>query len=92
MPGNRVFRAEDGITRAEAAAILNRCLTLADDGREPAFADEDTVPAWARQAVVNCSVRGLLPTFADGTVRAGDVVTREDAAVMLYEMLQYGEK
>ena len=90
--GNRVFRAEDGITRAEAAAILNRCLTLADDGREPAFADDGTVPAWARQAVVNCSVRGLLPTFADGTVRAGDVVTREDAAVMLYEMLQYGEK
>jgi len=90
--GNRVFRAEDAITRAEAAAILNRCLELTDDGREPVFADDDTVPAWARQAVVNCTARGLLPTFADGTVRAGDAVTREDAAVMLYEMLRCSEE
>lgn len=85
--GNRVFRAETAITRAEAAAILDRCLALADDGREMAFADRETVPAWAAQSVVNCAATGLLPVFSDNTVRPLDAVTREDAAVMLYEML-----
>lgn len=85
--GNRVFRAESVITRAEAAAILDRCLDLADDGREMAFSDGDTVPAWAQQSVVNCAATGLLPVFSDNTVRPQEPVTREDAAVMLYEML-----
>lgn len=85
--GNRVFRAETAITRAEAAAILDRCLALADDGREMAFSDRDTVPAWARQSVVNCAATGLLPVFSDNTVRPLEAVSREDAAVMLYEML-----
>ena len=90
--GNRVFRAQDAITRAEAAAIVDRSLSLSDDGRTMAFADGETVPVWAQQSVVNCAARGLLPTFADGTVRADAPLTREDAAVMLYEMLAYGRK
>lgn len=85
--GNRVFRAESAITRAEAAAILDRCLSLTDDGREMAFSDSGTVPAWAAQSVVNCAATGLLPVFSDNTVRPLEAVTREDAAVMLYEML-----
>ena len=85
--GNRVFLAENVITRAEAAAILDRCLSLADDGREMVFSDSETVPAWAAQSVVNCTATGLMPVFSDNTVRPLDAVTREDAAVMLYEML-----
>lgn len=90
--GNREFRAESSITRAEAAAILDRCLSLADDGRTMTFADSDTVPAWAAQSVVNCTSAGILPVFSDNTVRAEEAVTREDAAVMLYEMLKHSEK
>ena len=85
--GNRVFLAENVITRAEAAAILDRCLSLADDGREMVFSDSETVPAWAAQSVANCTATGLMPVFSDNTVRPLDAVTREDAAVMLYEML-----
>ena len=85
--GNRVFRADSTITRAEAAAILDRCLSLTDDGREMAFSDSGAVPAWAAQSVVNCAANGLLPVFSDNTVRPLEAVTREDAAVMLYEML-----
>ncbi len=89
--GNRVFGADRPITRAEAAAILDRCLGLSDDGREMAFADRDNVPAWAAQSVVNTAAAGLLPVFSDNTVRPMDAVTREDAAVMLYEMLKHTE-
>ncbi len=85
--GNRVFRAQDAITRAEAAAIVDRCLSLPDDGREMAFADRDTVPAWAAQSVVNTASNGLLPVFADNTVRPAGALTRQDAALMLYAML-----
>ncbi len=85
--GNRVFRAQDAITRAEAAAIVDRCLTLPDDGREMAFADREEVPAWAAQSVVNTTAGGLVPVFSDNTVRANAPVTRRDAALMLYAML-----
>ena len=51
------------------------------------FSDSETVPAWAAQSVVNCTATGLMPVFSDNTVRPLDAVTREDAAVMLYEML-----
>ena len=88
--GNRVFRAQDAITRAEAAAIVDRSLSLADDGRSLAFDDRDTVPVWAAQSVVNCTALGMLPV-EDNAVRADEALTREEAAVMLYGMLTYGD-
>ncbi len=86
--GNRVFRAEQPITRAEAAAIVDRCLAMPDDGREMAFADREDVPAWAAQSVVNTASCGLLPVFSDNTVRPAAALTRQDAALMLYAMLE----
>ena len=87
--GNRAFLAENAITRAEAAAIADRSLALADDGRGLTFADSDTVPVWAAQSVVNCSALGMLPVREDNTICADEMLTRADAAVMLYEMLKF---
>lgn len=87
--GNRAFLAHNAITRAEAAAIADRSLGLADDGRAMTFADSDTVPAWAAQSVVNCTALGMLPANEDNTICADQPLTRADAAVMLYEMLKY---
>lgn len=89
--GNRIFRAEDSITRAEAAAIIDRALDLPDDGREMAFSDTETVPAWAAQYVVNVTAAQVLPVFSDNTVRCNTAVTREDAVQMIYQMLEYQE-
>jgi len=86
-----VFRGSDPITRAEAAAILDRALGLADDGRSAAFSDGDTVPAWAGQALVNTTTAGILSTAPDGAVNANAAVTREDAADMLYAALCWVE-
>lgn len=90
--GNRVFRASDAITRAEAAAIMDRALNLPDDGREMAFADTEQVPAWAAQNVVNATSAEVLPVFSDNTVRCSSAVTREDAVRMLSAMLEYQEQ
>ncbi|MBR5538121.1 MAG: S-layer homology domain-containing protein, partial [Clostridia bacterium] len=63
-------------------------LALTDDGREMVFADGDTLPVWAKQSVIDCAARGLL-SVEDNAVRASDALTREEAAVMLYEMLKH---
>ncbi len=90
--GNSVFRADDGITRAEAASIINRALGLANDGRGLLFADNANVPTWATQAVINATAAEIMPVFADNTVRANATVTRQDAADMLYHMVCYIEE
>ena len=87
--GNRVFSASRPITRGEAAAILTRLLALPRDGRQSAFADSESIPDWAAQPLCSANAAGILPVFADGTIRCSQVVTREDAAVMLYQALRY---
>lgn len=89
--GNRVFRAADGITRAEAASIINRALALATDGRSLSFADSRGIPEWSVQSVINTTAAGVVPAFSDGTFRPNDYVTREDAVNILHNMLVYRE-
>lgn len=87
--GNRAFYGDSTVTRAEAAAILDRALSLPRDGRTPAYFDAEEIPAWALQSVSNTAAAGILPAFSDNTVRCGSAVTREDAAVMLYQAMCY---
>lgn len=89
--GNKIFRAADAITRAEAAAIVNRSLALVSDGRGLQFEDSGNVPAWAHQAVINTTYAGILPVFGDNTVRANAVLTREACAQMVWEMIAHLE-
>lgn len=89
--GNRVFRAADGITRAEAASIIDRALSLTSDGRGLQFEDSGSVPQWAAQAIINTTYAEIVPVFGDNTIRASGQVTREDAAQMLHQMLCWQE-
>lgn len=90
--GNRAFHGENPITRGEAAVILDRALHLPQDGRPLNFADASDVPDWSAQAVRNTTAAGILPVFADRTVRTEELVTRADAAMMLYETMQYQKR
>lgn len=87
--GNRVFQGNVPITRAEAAVLLDRALHLPNDGRELTASDASNIPQWAKRSVVNTASTGILPVFSDDTLRVSEAVTREDAAVMLYEALRY---
>ena len=86
--GNRVVRAGDPITRAEAAVILNRMLALSDDGRTPGYADAGILPTWAAQAVVNTVEAGYLTLDADGSFSPSRPLTRAEAAGCLYRASQ----
>ncbi len=90
--GNKVFRANDPITRAEAASIMDKAMKLASDGRKMTFDDTDNVPAWAEQSIVNTTAAGILSVFDDNTVRASEYVTREDAAIMLHKAVCHVQK
>ncbi|NCB04448.1 MAG: S-layer homology domain-containing protein [Clostridia bacterium] len=88
--GNSIFRASDTLTRAEAAAILTRAAALPANEGIVRFTDE--VPAWAADAMETASAAGVLPAFADGTARAEQTVTREEAVHMLYAIMKFADK
>ncbi len=85
--GNRIFRAGDTVTRAEAASIIQRAARMTTDGRTMDFADADAVPTWAAQAVTTVSAAEIMEAYPDQTIRPNDPVTREDAVKMLYETM-----
>ncbi len=89
--GNRVFRADDPITRGEAATIIDRALDLADDGREMDFSDSQSVPSWAEQALINTTALDIISVFSDNTVRSEQIINREDVAMMLVGMIEHLE-
>lgn len=75
-----MFRGEDAITIHEAAALLNRVLTLEDADLSLWYENQESTPAWAAQAVANLEAVSVLQTGAFGEAA---VVTRADAAQML---------
>ncbi len=90
--GTVVFRADDGITRAEAAVILNRLANISDAASDVFFADIEAVPTWARDAAVALSTSDILPVFEDGTLRPEEVLTRGEAVQLFYDTLRVIEE
>ena len=87
--GNRIFRATDSITRAEAATIIQRAARMTIDGRTLSYTDADAIPTWAMPSVTTVSAAGILNSYEDHTIRPTAAVTREDAVCMLYETMVY---
>lgn len=77
------FRGEDPITFNEAATVLNRALDVADVELEVWYADRESVPSWAAQAVGNMEAVSVLSAGSFGSDSLGSAVTRADAAQML---------
>lgn len=90
--GNRRFRANDAITRAEAAVVINNLAKLADENRVPTFTDADNIPAWAAQAAANINSLNLIPAFADGSMRPAEPISRAEAVSILYDTVNVLKK
>lgn len=74
--GRVVFRADDSITTAEAAVLLDRVLSVTDVDAQTFAAD---APAWAAQSAANLSTCGVLPADAG----LSETLTRGEAAELL---------
>ena len=80
--GKLLFRPNDPVTKYEAASILAALTGAKAEGDTAAFADADTVPAWARPGVLAMISGGIFRT-TDGKIGADAKVTRAETAVWL---------
>ena len=81
------LRANEGITLAEAAVILNNAVSMESD---TAVWNVDTVPAWAAGAFSALQANGILPAMA--VKDTGHLMTRGEAAQVLLNLLSYQEE
>lgn len=86
--GDRLLaRPNRGITRSEVMTILG--LTLEKGGRVDdlsSFVDRDSVPQWARSYVETLVGRGVIGGYEDNTLRPTALMTRAEAAVVLFAL------
>ena len=75
-PEGNVFGADEPITGAEAAVMLQNALDLS---AAEAAASEEVVPAWAADALMTLASHGI-------ELNADAVLTRGDAAEIIYEV------
>lgn len=95
------FKPDNQITRAEFAAIVTRYKGIADNLAADAVTgfsdlDNDSSRAWARPYVKAAVDAKIINGFDDGTFRAGEPVTYEQAVKMLvcaagYEIVAQSE-
>ena len=77
-----------GITRAEAAALIYKCAQDAEQGFQGSwmfllpYSDLDSIPDGGYESIAWCTMKGVLKGYTDGCIGAGDLVTREQFAVM----------
>jgi hypothetical protein len=77
------FRGADPITYNEAAAILDRVLSVSDVDLTTWYADRASVPSWAAQAVGNMESVSVMAAGSFGSDLLDGSVTRGEAAQML---------
>lgn len=78
-----VFSCDDAISYSEAATVLDRVLAPGDVELEVRYAERETLPCWAAQAVGNMEALNVLGTGSFGSDGLERDVTRADAAQML---------
>lgn len=77
------FRSADPVTFNEAAAILDRVLSVGDVDLATWYADRDAAPSWAAQAVGNLEAASVMAAGSFGSATLAQPMTRADAAQML---------
>ena len=78
--GNRYFRPQDGITRAEAMQVIGRLLKDAENAAPPSFTDSEAIPSWALDNVAKVVSHGIISGYEDGSIRPQGKLTRNEAA------------
>ncbi len=83
-----VFRPNDAITRAEAAAIAARVFSLSAPGYGEIASDHQSIPASVVDALYAAFEGGYLPAMSDGTLSHASPLTRAEAAIMLTRIVR----
>ena len=86
------FRPNDAITRAEAAAIAAKVLSLSAPGYYETVADFSAIPVGIADAIYAIYEGGYISTMEGGGLAPQGVLTRGDAARFLAKVLDEKEK
>lgn len=86
------FGVGQPLSRQDAAVIAARVLAMEAPGEPLAFADADTIAAYAKSAVDTLAQAGIVKGFDDGTFRPLGTLNRAEATVMLSRMVGRIEK
>lgn len=87
--GNGMFRPADSVTRAELIKVLLECFDIYDSTAQTDFSDVHT-DDWFYGYVATGHNRGFIKGMGNGAFGAYDYVTRQDMAVMAYNIALAG--
>ncbi|MCD9025177.1 Ig-like domain repeat protein [Cohnella silvisoli] len=89
--GKVFFHPDQTITRVEMAVILSRVLgreSIPPASDRAAFADQQSIPSWASDAVATVVDQAIVGGYTDGSFRPGSPATRAETVKMIYMLLQ----
>ncbi|MGN1409757.1 MAG: S-layer homology domain-containing protein [Eubacteriales bacterium] len=89
--GAYYFKPGDNITRAEAAVVLNSIIGADEPDVVQVFADDNSVPAWARGAMYALSDAGVFKGTGSGNISPNSVLSRGETAQILLTIKQLYE-
>lgn len=92
IDGKLYLRSNSDITRAEAIALIGRGLDMKIDQPKEKVKDHVKIPSYARTFVYGLMDKGILSGYADGSVKPQNAITREEAATLIYNMVDYYNK
>lgn len=89
--GTVEFRSTSTITRAEAAVIVDKLLSLPEPGEECLYNDASSIPDWASSSVASLTACGILNGTGGGDLKPDSCLTRGQAAEMICNVSDYIE-
>lgn len=87
--GMLCFKPNTPITRAEAAVILNSIIGANEPDVVPVFADNQSVPAWARGAMYALSDAGIFAGTGAGNISPNSKLNKAQTAQILLTIKNY---
>ena len=90
--GKLYFNCDEGITRIEAAQILNNILNLDSEFKQTDYSDSYLIPKYASGPVKNVTDYGLMRGYDDKSFRPYIRITRGMLSDILCNLKDYCEK
>lgn len=91
-PVGMVFDPDGEITRAQAAVIISKLINAPAADTKQVFADSDSIPTWAYDAMSSLVSCGIMSGMGDGTMNASAKLTKAQCAELLCSMEKYQEE
>ena len=85
-----MFYPENNIKREDAALILYRILLPEKNSDLSGFSDAEGISAYAKEAVASMAAGGFISGMGNGTFSPGEVLTRAQAAQLIFSAIQKG--